>query len=162
MAEPLPPLLLFVAKALLVVYGGLFVLGALYVVCGFLAVILMPMIMGRDGVGRAMITLFTVCVTFVTSGILLLAARSAARVVRREPGSVRTLSLFALWSLCVVLVAGAITQWLSVAFFSVAEGGELSFDWTIPVRMAELVFAAFFLWAAVVLRRFDQRSRAAR
>ena len=156
---PLPAPLRAVATTLLTVYGSLFVIGALYVMGGGASVVLMPLIMGRAGVGTAMITLFTVCVTFVASGVLLLAARSAARVVRREPLSVRPLYLFAVWSLAVVLIVGALTQWLSVAFYGSKDAGDLSFDWSVPVRAVELLAALILVWAVMVLRQFDRQFR---
>lgn len=154
---PLPKSLRSVAATLLVVFGGLFCIGALYVIGGGIAVVLMPIVMGRSGVGTAMITLFTVCVTFVVSGILLLAARSAARVIRRERRGVRSLYVFARTAFIVVLLAGAITQWLSVAFFGLNDADNPTFDWSIPIRIVELVAAVLLVWAVVILRRFDRQ-----
>ena len=115
--SPLPPQVHSVAITSLIVFGVLCAAGALFVVGGGIAVVLMPFVMGREGVGTAMITLFAVCVTAVTSGILLLAARGAARVIRRERRGVRTLYLFSVFGVIVAALASGIAYWLKVAFF---------------------------------------------
>lgn len=148
---PLPTALHSVAMTLLVLFGGLFGIGALYVVCGGIAVVLMPIVMGREGVGTAMITLFTVCVMFVISGILLLAARSAARVIRREARGVRSLYWFAITALIVVLLATGVEQLLDIAFGALADPDLHAINWSIPIRVVELVVSAVLLWAVFVL-----------
>jgi hypothetical protein len=148
-----------VATTLLVVFGTMFCLTAIYVVGGGLAVVIMPIAMGREGVGTAMITLFTVCVSFVASGILLLAARSAARVIRREQRGVRSLYLFSMTALIVVAIAFFISQWLSVAFYGFVDADNPSINWSIPVRAVEIFAAAMLMWAVVVLRGYDRELR---
>lgn len=157
--EPLPPRVRSVAVTLLIVFGALCSAGALFVVGGGLAVVLMPLVMGREGVGTAMITLFVVCLTFVGSGILLLAARSAARVIRRERRGVRPLYLFSVIGAMVAALAFAMTQWLSVAFFEMNDGARKGFDASIAARVAEAVFMLLFAWAIVGLRSYARENR---
>lgn len=142
---------------MLVLIGVSFGLGVMYVIVGALAVVIMPIAMGREGVGTAMITLFTVCVMIVVSGVLLLAARSAARIIRRERQGVRSLYLFSLFGLIVVLLATGIGQWLSVAFYGMSDPDVKMFNWSIPVRIVEVIVAAILLWVVIVLRRFDRQ-----
>lgn len=158
---PLPPGLLSVARLLLLVFGVLAGAGALYVLGGAAAVVLMPLLMGREGVGTAMITLFTVCLTFVISGILLLAARSAARVIRRERRGVRSLYAFAVAGCVATLFLIAFSQWISVAFFAPGDGEATSFNWTVVARGAEVCFLVLFVWAALRLRPYARASNAA-
>lgn len=154
--SPLPADVHRVAKLSLIVFGTLCGAGALFEIGGGISVVLMPIIMGREGVGTAMITLFAVCVTFVITGILLLAARSAARVIRRERRGVRSLSSFAILSAVVLAIAGGITEWLGVAFFATENGVQTAFNWSTPLLVVELLGVALFAWVALVLRRYER------
>ena len=156
---PLPALVRQVAVISLVVFGVLCGVGALFVAGGGVAVVLMPIVMGREGVGTAMITLFTVCVTFVVSGILLLAARSAARVIRRERRGVRTLYLFSVFGLIVAAMAFGIAYWLKVAFFTDDASGESNVYVSTAIAAVPLMFMAWFARAAFVLSRFAREIR---
>lgn len=141
---------------LLVVFGLLFCFGVLYVVVGGIAVVLMPIVMGREGVGTAMITLFTVCLTFVVSGILLLAARSAARVIRRESGSVRSLYTFARASTILSVLVGAIMLWLRFAFFNDNAANSSLMGWPLLMLIVPLFSCLLFARSAIVLRRYSR------
>lgn len=144
-----------VTRVLQFVFGGLFLIAATFVVAGGASVVLMPILMGREGVGTAMITLTLVCVSIVLSGILLLATRSASRVLQREKLALRTLSGFSTTALVASVLLLAIAQWVHAAFFTSDVSGEgSSFDWSIVVRLAAAVAIAIFLWATVVLRTF--------
>ncbi len=154
LTAPLPSQVRSVAVISLIVFGALCGLGALFVVGGAAAVVLMPMVMGREGVGRAMITLFTVCVTFVISGILLLAARSAARVIRRERRGVRTLYLFSVSGILLTTLACGIGYWLTTAFFADNVSGESTSFLSMAATVLPLFVAIWFARAAFVLRRF--------
>ena len=152
--EPLAPQVRSVAVTSLIIFGALCGAGALYVVGGAAAVVLMPIVMGREGVGTAMITLFTVCVTFMTSGVLLLAARSAARVIRRERRGARTLYLFSVTAVIVAAVVCGITYWLKVAFFDSDSPASSSAYATTAAIIAPLILMAWFARAAIVLRKY--------
>lgn len=151
---PMPPQVRSVAITSLVIFGLLCAVGASFVVGGGVAVVAMPIVMGREGVGTAMITLFAVCVTAVTSGILLLAARGAARVIRRERRGVRTLYLFSLFGLAIATLACGIGYWLKVAFFASDSTSDSStFAMTVTI-IVPLLFMAWFARAAFVLRQY--------
>jgi len=95
-----------------------------------------------------------VCVTFVISGILLLAARGAARVIRRERRGVRTLYLFSVFGLIVTTVACGITYWLKSAFFTDNASDDSKPYLSMVVTVWPVIFMAWFARAAFVLRRF--------
>ena len=110
--------------------------------------------LGREGVGRAMITLFLGCASLVLTGVALLAARSAARVIRRERRGVASLRAFVILGALVSAIAVAVVWWLNVAFVSDGDWVRATFDWwtLISVGACKLVLF-FFVWSAVVLRR---------
>ena len=156
---PLPRRVRSVAQTSLVVFGAWFAVGALYVIVGLVAVVLMPIRMGREGVGTAMITMFTVCVTAVFSGIQLLAARSAARVIRREERGVRALYLFSVFAMIALAVALGIVWSIKVAFF----GNDASGDTPgFALTAVSIVLSGFIVWfarVAFVLRNYARHLR---
>lgn len=135
-------------------FGFLSVAGALFVATSGIAVVAFPIVLGRDGVGRAMITLFLFCLVAVGTGVSLLAARSAARVIRRERRGVSSLLAFVRFGALVCVIAGAMVWWLSVAFFGSADEAAL-LTWGSYVALAVcLAGFAFFVWGMRVLSGF--------
>ena|GEM_PF-3051947 len=152
---PLPLAVWWVARANLILFGVLCVAGGLFVVGSGLAVVIFPLALGRDGVGRAMITLFLCCATVVATGLAFLAARSAAQVIRRERHGVGSLLAFVRVGALVSVVAAGITWWLSVAFFADVD------QWALPVSVPALLAIAVcvlafghFAWGMRVLSKY--------
>lgn len=153
--HPLPHNVSRVARANLWLFGLLSVAGALFVFGSGIAVVAFPIVLGRDGVGRAMITLTLFCVAAVSTGVALLAARSAVRVVRRERRGVASLLAFVRFGAFVSVFVGGIVWWLSVAFIGASDGAEVSLQWGTVVAIGMCLIAfAFFVWGTLVLRGF--------
>ncbi|MGV3708925.1 MAG: hypothetical protein ACO1Q7_08785 [Gemmatimonas sp.] len=116
--DPLPPKVKVVATVTAALLGWAGISGVVMVLFGAIGVVLMPITMGRQGVGLAMIALTVTCVTAVVSAIVLLAARSAVRVIRRERRGVRSLRAFARLGVVLMLVIAALAFWYRQAFLT--------------------------------------------
>ncbi|MBC8087064.1 MAG: hypothetical protein H7Z40_07335 [Phycisphaerae bacterium] len=152
---PLPAAVWRVARANLMVFGVLSLCGVIFVCVSGIAVVLFPIVLGREGVGRAMITLFLCCSVAVSTGLALLAARSAARVIRRERRGVSSLLAFVQLGAIVSVFAGGIVWWLIAAFFADRTGGAPAVSLKTLLAIVSPVAAFMFcVWGVVVLRRY--------
>jgi hypothetical protein len=150
---PLPGPVERVARANLWLFGVLSLCGLIFLIGSGVAVVLFPIVLGREGVGRAMITLFLFCTGAVATGLALLSARSAARVIRRERRGVASLLAFVRFGAFVSVVAQSIVWWLTAAFFA-DEVGPMSNGMRILSLAAWMPAFVFFVWGMVVLRKY--------
>jgi lysylphosphatidylglycerol synthetase-like protein (DUF2156 family) len=158
--DPLPPKVKVVATVTAALLGWAGISGAVMVLFGAVGVVFMPIMMGRQGVGLAMITLTVTCVTAVVSAIVLLAARSAVRVIRRERRGVRSLRAFARFGVVLMIVIAALAFWYREAFLTPDYQGAYSSALTSLISLvwvvAPLIVAGWNVYVARTMTGYER------
>lgn len=131
-----------VVRANLTIYLLSAIASGLFVVASGIAVVAFPLVLGREGVGRAMITLTLFCVGAVFTGLAALATRSAARVFRREKRGVGSLLAWVRLSAVVTAIFAALLYWIGAAFFD-EDGGMPSAGTLVAIAVCVALFAHF-------------------
>lgn len=140
-----------VARANLTIYLLSTIASGLFVAACGVAVVAFPLVLGREGVGRAMITLTLFCGGAVFTGLLALATRSAARVFRREKRGIASLLAWVRVSAVMSAILAALVYWIGAAFFN-DDGGMPSAGTVIGIVVCAVLFAHFARSASVLAR----------
>lgn len=151
--NPLPFSVNAVALGQLITNGLTIAGAALGLVVAFGSVIVMPFVIGREGVGLGMITLFVSSIAALCTLIPFFAARGAARVLRRDPRGLRTVYRAAWFYAFGAFFACIIALALPFAASMMPSEGSSTFFIGRSIIGAVSTFA-FQVWSIVILRQY--------
>ena len=154
--QPLPISVRRVATAQLLALGTLVAIVVVAIAVGALAIVIMPIALGRQGVGMAMVSLFGVCTSALLTTLPFFAARGAARIIRRDARGIAPVMRVA-WLTVLLAIPLGFAGALGLNFISPNNAAQ---DGLSLQSRAFLVLLALFvvlaLWTLAVLRRYKR------